>query len=131
MQIDVSFENWKRLTARLNDEKDSYDQLIGCLLAREDDSASANTETGGALFKRVFLPNGTRLRGSYKGKTYFGEIKESTWIDPQTGEHRNSPSEAAHAVTKTPINGWMFWSARRPLDSEWRSLDALRGELVP
>ena len=38
----------------------------------------------------------------------------------------NSPSEAAHVVTGTSVNGWTFWEARLPGESRWRLLKSMR-----
>lgn len=141
MQIEVSFSVWKQLTSRLADEHDTYDAVIGRLvephvsdvleLADADRIAQSEDDSvRGAMFKGVFLPNGTRLRASHRGKTYFATIVGSQWQDDVSGEVRSSPSQAAYAITKTSINGWQFWLVKRPQDSEWHSLHALRGAVV-
>jgi hypothetical protein len=136
MQIDLDFRTWKRLTARLVDENDTYDAVISRLLTPEgkpDTSADVDpvsVEEGspgtGAYFKDVFLPDGTVLRATHKGKTYFAKISGSEWIDGITGEKRSSPSQAAYFITNNHVNGWLFWLVKRPKDTVWHSLNALR-----
>lgn len=138
MQIDVSFDRWKALTALLCDENDSYDAVIQRLIdeagggggfptSNEFDPRPLATATdSGAYFKEIFLPNGTELRATYKGKTYFAKISGSKWIDCETGETRTSPSQAAYFITDKNVNGWLFWVVKRPDDEGWRSLNALR-----
>lgn len=136
-QIDVSFTTWKLLTAHLADEHDTYDAVIGRLLtsdnpSQRDDgdktSKPIDQNSEGAYFKSAFLPNGTELRATYKGKSYWADVKGREWIDRATGERRNSPSQAAFEITGSGVNGWLFWLVKRPEDRDWQSLNALRYE---
>lgn len=140
MQVEISFPLWKALTNLLRDENDSYDgvisRLLGAKVPSDSDRAPVDTvwegcdgglsEGVGAYFKDVFLPEGTELRASYKGKTYFATISGSRWIDSETGLPRSSPSQAAYSITGSGVNGWLFWMVKRPSDNEWQSLNALR-----
>jgi hypothetical protein len=142
MNFDISFENWKALTALLTDENDTYDNVISRLLPKKTLFALASTSikpaigyasttndtdnSGGAYYKNVFLPNGTDIRADYKGETYFSKISDRKWIDCKTGEERTSPSQAAYSITGSGVNGWLFWLVKRPQDSQWISLDSLR-----
>ena len=134
MQIEVSFDRWKQLNALLRDEDDSHDAVIERLLASHapNDLQAIPPPTilldggSGAYFKEVFLPNGTELRATYKGKTYFARIIESQWVDSTTGRTRTSPSQAAYSITGKNVNGWLFWVVKRPEDQDWRTLNALR-----
>ena len=149
MQVELSFENWKRLTTLLLDEQDSYDAVIARLLANEPGmpvlpaclDLSGSSDSGalrqnsdlsgdGAYFKNVFLPEGTKLRATYKGKAYFATISDSRWMDSESGLQRTSPSQAAYEITKSGVNGWRFWMVKRPDDSDWMSLDSLRSSLA-
>lgn len=139
MQIDLEFRTWKRLTALLVDENDTYDAVICRLLAPErrpgvsaDIDPTPPDEGGqrtGAYFKEVFLPEGTALRATHKGKTFFAKISGSEWIDETTGEKRSSPSQAAYFITNNHVNGWLFWLVKRPEDTVWHSLNALRSRI--
>ena len=139
MQIDVEFPTWKTLAGLLQDENDTYDAVIQRLLATVESNATSppvgdpreNTRSisasgEGAYFKDVFLPEGTELRATHKGKTYFAKISGSEWIDVTTGQRRNSPSQAAYFITNNHVNGWLFWLVKRPNDEVWHSLNALR-----
>ena len=138
MQIEVSFANWKALTALLRDENDTYDAVIKRLLGESESWTPAHEVTeserldlptdasAGAYFKDVFMPNGTEMRATYKGETYFAKISGSKWVDCGTGETRTSPSQAAYSITGRTVNGWLFWNVRRPNDDGWRTLNALR-----
>lgn len=79
----------------------------------------------GAWYSNVHFPNGTKFRATYKGQTHIAEIKDGRWIGTD-GEIRNSPSEAASAISKTNVNGWRFWFVQRPGDPSWRRMDDLK-----
>jgi predicted CopG family antitoxin len=79
----------------------------------------------GAWFGNTALPLGTKLRATYKGQTFYAEIKDRKWIG-EDGIVRNSPSDAANAISNTNVNGWRFWYAQLPGDPSWRRLDELR-----
>jgi hypothetical protein len=142
MQITIDFEVWKSLTALLENEADTYNEAIRRLLKLPATEASFDFgeidvpgepdainflggATGGLWFSNVFLPDGTSLRATYKGKTHRARIQDSQWLD-EYGLVRTSPSDAANAISKTNVNGWRFWYAKRPFDEDWQRLDALK-----
>lgn len=145
MQIEIDFEVFKALTANLKNEADSYNEAIRRLLGLpasevamlpgEVDApgfpsvppgnAVLEQLAGGAWFSNVFFPNGTLFRATYKGKTYRARVQNSQWID-EFGNLRNSPSDAASAISHTNVNGWRFWYVRRPFDEDWQRMDTLK-----
>lgn len=89
-----------------------------------------NTKTiaqflGGVWYGNVHFPEGTKFRATYKGQTYFAEISNGQWTGAD-GMIRNSPSDAASAISKTNVNGWRFWYVQLPGDPSWRRLDELK-----
>lgn len=80
---------------------------------------------GGIWFNNIHFPDGTNFRATYKGQTYLAEIKNGQWIGSD-GQVRNSPSDAASAITHTNVNGWRFWYVQMPGDPAWRRMDELR-----
>lgn len=145
MQIEIDFEVFKALTARLENETDSYNEVIRRALGLPASDSSAlpwdvdspgqpfTVEgdgvlaqlAGGVWFSNVFFPNGTLFRATYKGKTYRASVSNSQWID-ELGYLRTSPSDAASAISGTNVNGWRFWYVRRPRDEDWQRMDALK-----
>lgn len=143
MQVEIDFEVFKALTAKLEHEADTYNEAIRRLLglpASDPSLAPGEFElpglpvaqgnalaslNGGVWYSNVFFPNGTTFRATYKGKTYRARITNSQWID-ELGQFRTSPSDAAGAITQTNVNGWRFWFARRPYDEDWQRMDALK-----
>lgn len=80
---------------------------------------------GGVWFSNVHFPEGTKFRATYKGQSYVAEIRDGRWIGAD-GMARNSPSEAASAISNTNVNGWRFWQVQMPGDPSWRKLDDLK-----
>jgi hypothetical protein len=142
--IDVGFDVWKELTNRRRSESHTYDAVIRELLGMDEiavvsgHSAPLNAfyevvkskpemskgAVTGVSFRGLFLPNETMLRATHKGKTYGAKISDGVWLS-EGGETFGSPSAAASAITGNNVNGWRFWQAKRPSDSEWRNLDML------
>jgi hypothetical protein len=146
VQIEIDFEVFKALTARLESEADSYNEVIrralnlpaadsslrpgevdfpGLPAQIDGSNALAQLVGGGVWLSNVFFPNGTAFRATYKGKTYRARIQNSQWID-DFGNIRTSPSDAASAISRTNVNGWRFWFVRRPHDEDWQRMDALK-----
>ena len=69
--------------------------------------------------KKVF-----KLRGRSKGKTFHASVKNDGSIRLQKKVYA-SPSAAASAVTKYPVDGWTFWKYERA-PGDWVPLDELR-----
>lgn len=142
MQIEIDFEVFKALTARLQDERDTYNETIRRLLSLPASDLDAEPETfeaagiagqvrgllgssTGVWYSNVFFPEGTVFRASYKGQTHYASIRGGVWVDAD-GLSRTSPSHAASAISGTNVNGWRFWFVRRPSDEDWQRMDALR-----
>lgn len=145
MQIEIDFDVFKALTILRQSEDDTYNDVLRRLLSIADSfpatedlqdllkpaaQSAVSALLGepfhsGVWMSNVFFPNGTKFRATYKGKTYRAEIRDDTWID-EHGFLRQSPSDAAGAVSGTKVNGWKFWYAKRPADDDWHRLDELR-----
>ena len=80
---------------------------------------------GGIWLGNAHFPDGTQFRATYKGETYFAEVRAGKWFDQQ-GVQRTSPSEAASAITGNNVNGWKFWLVQLPGDPAWRKLDEFK-----
>ena len=138
MQIEVSLDVFKKLTARLSYDGQTYSELIHELLTEdsciEPEEPSDDFLDGRAFLKRenksgfasrkLWLPHGTELRARYKQKEYRARIDNSVWLS-EDGSRYSSPSAAAHAITGNSVNGLRFWEALRPSDRTWRRLEAL------
>lgn len=150
MHIDIDFDVYKALTAMREKESDTYNDVLRRLLrlpAAPDLPAAKNAlaawrspgvfdagslpitnalmQIGGTWFNGVHFPEGTRFKATYKGATYHAAIKEGRWTG-EDGVVRNSPSDAASAITHTNVNGWRFWYALMPGTSAWRRMDEFK-----
>lgn len=147
MQIEVDFDVFQLLTLRRRGEDDTVSDVIRRLLTLAENVASKGDKSdhvvdatknvianlyrgnakpqGGAWIGNVHFPNGTRFRATYKGRTYRAEITNNVWMD-ETGTVRQSPSEAASAISGTNVNGWRFWYGLRPGEEDWQRLDEFR-----
>lgn len=142
-QIDVDFEVFKALTVRRRSESHTYNEVIRELLDIDEGKtiydappviqqaaeairrlAIGTGETKGMALRGLFLPNGTLLRATHKGTAFAAQIADGKWVNDDGYVH-GSPSAAASAITSNNVNGWRFWQAKRPSDSEWRNLDML------
>jgi hypothetical protein len=140
MQIEVSLDVFKALTARLVYDGQSYSDLIRDLLQDDsplepedpgEDMRGIDNEIfrkmqfkGGFASRQLWLPDRTELRARYRQKEYLARISNNAWID-SAGNSHTSPSAAARAITGTSVNGLRFWEALRPEDRTWRRLETL------
>ena len=66
----------------------------------------------------------SKLRGTYKGKTFLATVKDDGTIRFQRKVFR-TPTGPAMAITKYPVDGWFFWKYQRA-PGDWVRLDELR-----
>jgi hypothetical protein len=140
-QIEIDFEVFKALTARRRSETHTYNEVIRELLDIDVGKAvvsssldriaeiganlsDALTYTKGFAARGLMLPNGTQLRATHKGAVYNAMVSDGKWVN-EDGTIWSSPSAAATSITGNNVNGWRFWQAKRPSDTEWRNLDML------
>ena len=142
MQITISLDVYKALTAALSYDGQSYDDLLRRLLSLDSpvepaalEPAFEHKESLSASLARALDPTsfhsrglrlaeGTSLRGMYKNIPYMAKIEGGRWVNMDGSVH-SSPSAAASAVTGTNVNGLRFWEALSPGDTVWRRLEAL------
>ena len=124
VSIDVDFDVFKALTNRRDTEAMTYNHVLRDLLGLQSPSGEQVDEPSGWTWKGVTLPDGTELKAEYKGQAHVAKIENGKWV--QGGNTYNSPSAAAFAITQSGINGWWFWSVKRPSDPTWQQLGKLR-----
>lgn len=80
--------------------------------------------------KSVTLPHGTALRMEYDGRVHTGVIDGGAW-NVEGGRYK-SPAAAASSVARTKdgkrtnLDGWVYWQAQRPGETEWIGINTLR-----
>src|ERR1700704_2168742 len=123
--IEIDFEAYKALTTRRATAPITYNEVIRDLLNL---GAPVNVPSVPHAkeweYRGVRFPHGTEFRANHKGAPYLAKVEDGRFL--YNGRSMKSPSEAAHAVTGTSVNGWKFWECRLPGASRWRSIEALR-----
>lgn len=78
----------------------------------------------------VTLPHGTQTKMSYNGRETLGSIQDGNWIVDGKKFGNPSPAASSAGITKagkkTQLDGWKYWSVKRPGDSTFVPLSTLR-----
>jgi hypothetical protein len=126
--IDVDFDVYKALTTRRPSEDVTENDVLRELLRlppKRQGAASIITSTQGDwVTKGVRFSAGTEFRANYKGQTYLARVDNGALI--LNGERFDTPSSAAMSITKSPVNGWVFWECRFPGQGSWQMIKTLR-----
>src|SRR5260370_42442640 len=126
--IEVDFDVFKALTALRPSEEVTDNEVLRELLKLPPKKPTPVSSDGPApgewVTKGVRFPAGTQFRAKYKGQTYRASVESGALAFD--GKPFDSPSKAAMAITKTPVNGWMFWECRLPGKSSWQMIKTLR-----
>jgi len=89
----------------------------------EPDQFVETAERDGYWWKLVFLPSGTKVRMTYRGRMAVAEISAGGIVyQGQT----ITPSEFTHRVTSTNRNAWRDIEVQFPDTHSWVSADDLR-----
>jgi hypothetical protein len=92
---------------------------------RRADQESASSDAS-ALSR--LLPQGGRLRGSHRGRTFKARARSDGQIRYK-GKYHSSLTSAAKAAIKRTVNGWWFWTVNR--GGQWVRLTAIRSAGTP
>jgi hypothetical protein len=137
--IEIDFDVYQLIEA----ERRGFDEpRIAALrrLLKLPPKIRAESASGKILARRpwsgdeVTLVHGTKLRMSYNGRRYEGEIVDGKWVIE--GKIFDSPSGAASgiALTKsgktTRLDGWIYWEVQVPGDTVWMPIKAMRPHRV-
>lgn len=134
--IEVDFDVYKALTLRRPTESVTENDVLRELLglprtgagtshsAQMPTAISPSVEPGAWVSKGVRFPHGTEFRAHFKGETYLARVEKGALV--YNGQRYDSPSAAAMAITKGPVNGWTFWECRTPGQAAWRMIKTMR-----
>ncbi len=129
--IEIDFEVFKALTARRENERMTYNDVIRDLLGLNQRSRpeSKSAPTAGPqsetwICKGVPFAVGTEFRSRYKDVVHYAKVVSAGIL--VNGQTVTSPSDAAKVITGNSVNGWLFWECRFPGDSRWRLIKSLR-----
>ena len=124
--IEIDFDVFKALTNRRASEATTYNDVLRELLDLPSPAdQQTHDRTEGCTMQGVFFPEGTQFQVVYKGSVHRAQINGGRWVGDD-GRARRSPSDAAVAITKNNVNGWRFWSFKRPQDSSFRKMRVLQ-----
>lgn len=133
--IEIDFDIHKIIELERNSFSETPNEVLRRLLKvngkapapkAEPDTAAGRPWAG----KGVTLPHGTEVRMEYNGRRYTGTINNGEWA--VEGKRFKSPSAAAGGVAltkdgkRTNLDGWIYWYAKRPGDTDWVSIKQLR-----
>ncbi len=128
--VEVDFDVYKAIFSRRSKESVTENevlrQLLGLPPTPVPDAAAESTKHAPEdwVAKNVRFPVGTDFRATYKGRTYAGRVERGALVID--GKPFHSPSAAAVAITKNPVNGWTFWECRLPGKPAWQTIQGLR-----
>jgi Restriction Enzyme Adenine Methylase Associated len=100
-------------------------RMLGMITPKERVRIAERIKSNGripTLAKYVARP--FTIRMNYKGRLYKAQVKRDGTIYHR-GKSYTSPSSAASAITRRPIDGWHVWNYLR-IPGGWVSLDKLR-----
>lgn len=72
----------------------------------------------------VVFPEGTKFRGKYKGYFYYGKVRNGALTLNE--KEFISPCQAALTITRTPIDGWLFWDCKLPEQGSWMNISEFK-----
>ena len=70
------------------------------------------------------FPKGTEFRGKYKGYFYYGKVTSGALM--MNGKEFLSPSAAALTITRSSVDGWLFWDCKPPGMSSWINIHTIK-----
>jgi hypothetical protein len=131
--IEIDFDVHKRIEMERTSFAETPNAVLRRLLGIDDAGrvSAATSDVGRPwIGKGVTLPHGSELKMEYNGLVYCGHIISSIWV--VEGQSFRSPSAAASGLARTKkgklttLDGWMYWTVRRPGDIDWIRLAHLR-----
>lgn len=103
---------------------------VSSLFGRETTPVKNPTQINGGNNDLLrLLPQGGRIRGTLKGKTFSARVRRNGKVRFK-GKLYNSLSLAAMAAVKRPTNGWWFWQVERGRGN-WVRLNKIRKAGTP
>ena len=127
--IEIDFEVHQIIELEKKGFHESDNGVLRRLLRLDEnvaDGQSSVDEVGVSwVGKGVELPQGTKLRMFYNKKEHLGNIQDGKWSVQE--RLCSSPSQAAGIVAGgKSLNGWLYWSVKRPSDTDWIPINSLR-----
>jgi len=133
--IEIDVDVFRFLESRRTSFAQSHNDILRSIaglpsIDAQSNGASTAEVTGGWTWKGVTLPNGTKLRMNYNGRSHTGEIMQGAWH--VGGAIYRTPSAAAGGVARSKkgapvsLDGWEYWEIQKSESSRWIKISELR-----
>jgi hypothetical protein len=119
----LSYESISRPSLNKTNQKDGF-QVLKNLDTVKNDSRKNPTDGLPWIIDGLAFPKGTEFRGKYKGYFYYGKVSDGALMI--NGREFLSPCAAAMAITRSSIDGWLFWDCKTPEASSWTNIHTLK-----
>lgn len=123
-KIDIDFDVYKEITSRRITEDVSANDVLREVFGLPKKQEKGELTADVWITKNVEFSVGTKFRAAHKGHVYYASVTNAGLL---FGEQLfGSPSAAAMAITKKPVNGWTFWEYQFPNSDQWEVIKTLR-----
>lgn len=127
--IEIDWDVYKALVNLREQEEMTDNDVLRNLLKLSPKVGAVGLSNSAAgqgywISKGVRFPVGTAFRATYRGQIYHGRVESGGLV--VDGKSFSSPSAAAVAITKNPVNGWTFWECKLAGSEAWTMIKSLR-----
>jgi hypothetical protein len=125
--IEIDFDVFKEITVRRKNEGITENDVLRELFGLEPRKRPMTQKAQSGkpwVAKGVVFPHGTEFRSPYKGQMHRARVDDGCLV--LNDKKFSSPSAAAIEVTKSSINGWIFWECKLPGKQNWQSINTMR-----
>jgi hypothetical protein len=119
----LSDESISRPSFNKTNQKDGF-QVLKNLETVDSDSRKNPIDGLPWIIDGLAFPKGTEFRGKYKGYFYYGKVSDGALM--MNGREFLSPCAAAMAITRSSIDGWLFWDCKAPEAASWIDIHTLK-----
>jgi hypothetical protein len=119
----LSVESISRTSFNKTNQKDGF-QVLKNLETVDSDSQKNPIDGQFWIIDGLAFPKDTKFRGKYKGYFYYGKVSDGALM--MNGREFLSPCAAAMAITRSSIDGWLFWDCKTPKASSWTNIHTLK-----
>ncbi len=116
-------ENWHPIYYQLRDAA-SAAKVAGLKVDISDLMGTKSPGRTGLQWKSVFLPNGTKLRMTYRGGNHYADIANGELV--YEGQTFSPASLARHIANNTQRDAWRDFWIRRPGDQAFVPANTMR-----
>ena len=119
----LSDESISRPSFNKMNQKEGF-KVLRNLVIDNSDSPKKPIDVRPWVIDGLTFPKDTEFRGKYKGYFYYGKVSGGALMI--NGRNFFSPSAAAMAITRSSIDGWLFWDCKTPEAVSWIDIHTLK-----